>query len=779
MFWESELMVKTNLPVIILKGAVILPYCEFRLDLNNPIDKHILELSEKNHDSHLLIVSPSNPLEESIEIPDLPKLGVVVKVTMKMAIGKNIRIIVQGLNRVNVLSYEDYKNETNILSASITSTTQFAMSPMDETALIRKIQKRVEAYINKVPNASNSILSEISNVNSISKVSDITANYLPIDFERRLEYLNTINPYKRVIMLFEDIKTEEEIMELDKKIDVKLKKVLDDSQKEFILREKIKLIREELGDVNSKENDALMLKEKVDKLDCKDSIKNKIYNEIKKYELMNSNSPEVGVVRNYIDLMLSLPWNNKDKENDDLKVAREILDRTHYGLKKIKDRIIEYLAVKKLSNNETSPIICLVGPPGVGKTTLAKSIAEATNRKFVKISVGGVSDEAMIMGHRRTYIGSNPGKIITAIKKAKVNNPVFLIDEVDKMTRDLKGDPASALLEVLDKEQNKTFVDSYVEEEFDLSNVMFILTANYIENIPIELRDRLEIIELSSYTDFEKLDIAKDYLIKKNLEECGLTNTSISFSDNSLLSIIRNYTREAGVRELDRTIASILRKIATNIVEGSSKKKYIINEKNITNYLGAYKYNDNLVLENSIGTFNALAFTSFGGETLKVEVTYYKGDGKIILTGQLGDVMRESCEIALSYIKANCNSFGIDYEELSNSNIHIHALDGAVKKDGPSAGIAITTAIISAFKKKKVANNIGATGEISLNGNILPIGGLKEKSIGAKKGNIDTIIIPAANKKDLEEIEDEIKNGINYIEVSNYMDAYKILFGND
>ena len=534
-----------------------------------------------------------------------------------------------------------------------------------------------------------------------------------------------------------------------------------------------------MGDVNSKENDALMLKEKVDKLDCKDSIKNKIYNEIKKYELMNSNSPEVGVVRNYIDLMLSLPWNNKDKENDDLKVAREILDRTHYGLKKIKDRIIEYLAVKKLSNNETSPIICLVGPPGVGKTTLAKSIAEATNRKFVKISVGGVSDEAMIMGHRRTYIGSNPGKIITAIKKAKVNNPVFLIDEVDKMTRDLKGDPASALLEVLDKEQNKTFVDSYVEEEFDLSNVMFILTANYIENIPIELRDRLEIIELSSYTDFEKLDIAKDYLIKKNLEECGLTNTSISFSDNSLLSIIRNYTREAGVRELDRTIASILRKIATNIVEGSSKKKYIINEKNITNYLGAYKYNDNLVLENSIGTFNALAFTSFGGETLKVEVTYYKGDGKIILTGQLGDVMRESCEIALSYIKANCNSFGIDYEELSNSNIHIHALDGAVKKDGPSAGIAITTAIISAFKKKKVANNIGATGEISLNGNILPIGGLKEKSIGAKKGNIDTIIIPAANKKDLEEIEDEIKNGINYIEVSNYMDAYKILFGND
>lgn len=772
-------MVKTNLPVIILKGAVILPYCEFRLDLNNPIDKHILELSEKNHDSHLLIVSPTNPLEESIEIPDLPKLGVVVKVTMKMAIGKNIRIIVQGLNRVNVLSYEDYKNETNILSASITSTTQFAMSPMDETALIRKIQKRVEAYINKVPNASNSILSEISNVNSISKVSDITANYLPIDFERRLEYLNTINPYKRVIMLFEDIKTEEEIMELDKKIDVKLKKVLDDSQKEFILREKIKLIREELGDVNSKENDALMLKEKVDKLDCKDSIKNKIYNEIKKYELMNSNSPEVGVVRNYIDLMLSLPWNNMDKENDDLKVAREILDRTHYGLKKIKDRIIEYLAVKKLSNNETSPIICLVGPPGVGKTTLAKSIAEATNRKFVKISVGGVSDEAMIMGHRRTYIGSNPGKIITAIKKAKVNNPVFLIDEVDKMTRDLKGDPASALLEVLDKEQNKTFVDSYVEEEFDLSNVMFILTANYIENIPIELRDRLEIIELSSYTDFEKLDIAKDYLIKKNLEECGLTNTSISFSDNSLLSIIRNYTREAGVRELDRTIASILRKIATNIVEGSSKKKYIINEKNITNYLGVYKYNDNLVLENSIGTFNALAFTSFGGETLKVEVTYYKGDGKIILTGQLGDVMRESCEIALSYIKANCNSFGIDYEELSNSNIHIHALDGAVKKDGPSAGIAITTAIISAFKKKKVANNIGATGEISLNGNILPIGGLKEKSIGAKKGNIDTIIIPTANKKDLEEIEDEIKNGINYIEVSNYMDAYKILFGND
>ena len=770
-------MIKTNLPVIILKGAVLLPYCEFRLDLNNAYEKHILELSEKSHDSHILIVSPTNPIEENIDVKDLPKIGTVAKITMKMQIGKNTRIILEGINRVNILEYKDYVNEENVLDAVITSTTQFAMSPVDEKALVRKLLRRVESYVNKVPNVSNSILAQISDVNSISKVSDIVANFLPTDFDRKIEYLHTINPYKRVIMLFEDIKTEEEILELDKKIDIKLKKALDDNQKEFILREKIRLIREELGDVNLKESDVNLLKDKIDKFKCPKSIKDKLYSELKKYELMNSNSPELGVVRNYIELMLSLPWEESTKENKDLKLARKRLDATHHGLDKVKDRIIEYLAVKELSDSLKSPIICLVGPPGVGKTTLAKSIAECTNRNFVKISVGGVNDEAEIVGHRRTYIGSNPGRIITAMKKSKSNNPVFLIDEIDKMTKDIKGDPASSLLEVLDPEQNKYFVDSYVEEEFDLSKVMFILTANYLYQIPEALRDRLEIIELSGYTEYEKLDIAKKHLVKKQIVEHGLSNKNVSISDNAILCIIRNYTKEAGVRDLEREIAKILRKIATNIVNNEDvKKKYSITEKNIENYLGKKKY---LIDENNkklpAGVVNGLAYTEFGGTILPIEVIYYKGKGNLILTGTLGDVMKESAKIALSYIKSNYEEFGIDYDLLTESDIHIHVPEGAVPKDGPSAGITLTTALISAFTKKEIDNKLAMTGEITLTGEILPIGGLKEKCIGAHRSGINRIILPVKNEKDIEDVPEEIKKEIKFIFVKNYKEVYKII----
>jgi len=772
-------MIKTNLPVIILKGAVLLPYCEFRLDLSNSFEKHILELSEKHHDSHILIVSQTNPLEEDVDINSLPKIGTIAKISMKMQIGRNTRIILEGINRVNVLEYNDYENEKNILNAVITSTTQFAMNPMDEKALVRKLLRRVESYITKVPNMSNSILGQISDVFSISKVSDVVANYLPVEFERRLEYLKTINPYKRVIMLFEDIKTEEEILELDKKIDVKLKKVLDDSQKEFILREKIRLIREELGDVNLKESDANILKGKIDKINCPKNIKDKLYSELKKYELMNSNSPELGVVRNYIELMLSLPWEESSKENKDLKLARKRLDSTHYGLDKVKERIIEYLAVKQISEGLKSPIICLVGPPGVGKTTLAKSIAECTGRNFVKISVGGVNDEAEIIGHRRTYIGSNPGRIINAMKKSKTNNPVFLIDEIDKMTKDIKGDPASSLLEVLDPEQNKHFVDSYVEEEFDLSNVMFVLTANYLYQIPEALRDRLEIIELSGYTEYEKLDIAKKHLIKKEILEHGLKDKNVTITDNAILTIIRNYTKEAGVRELEREIAKVLRKITTSIASGDEvKKKYSVSEKNIENYLGKKKYSyeeNNKKLPS--GVVNGLAYTEYGGTILPIEVAFYKGKGNLTLTGSLGDVMKESAKIALSYIKSNYEYFNINYELLTESDIHIHVPEGAVPKDGPSAGITLTTALISAFTNKEISNKIGMTGEITLRGEVLPIGGLKEKCIGAHRGGINTIIIPKNNEKDLEEIPDDIKKDINFILVNNYKDVYKVVRG--
>ena len=771
-------MVKTNLPVILLRGAVLLPYCEFRLELNNDIDKHILKLSEDFHDKHILIVSPSNPLEEVIEIDSLPKIGTVAKINMKMELGNITRIMLEGVNRVKVEEYVNYGENDSVLNAVITSTTQFAMSPLDETALIRKLNRRVETYVSKVPNISNGILSQISNVNSISKISDIVANYLPIEFERKLEYLNTINPYKRVIMLFEDIKTEEEIVELDKKIDLKLKEALDNSQKEYVLREKIRLIKEELGDINLKENDVEILKDKISKLKCNSKVKDKLYSELKKYEMMNSNSPEVSVVRNYIDLMLSLPWNTLSKENKNLRLVKERLDNTHYGLDNVKERIIEFLAVKELSNDLKTPIICLVGPPGVGKTTLARSIAESIDRKFVKISVGGVNDEAEIIGHRRTYIGSSPGKIISAMKKCKVNNPVFLIDEIDKMTKDVKGDPASTLLEVLDPEQNKYFTDSYVEEEYDLSHVMFILTANYLYQIPEALRDRLEIIEINGYTEYEKLDIAKKHLITRLLKEHGLDDKNVSISDNALMMIIRNYTKEAGVRELERCISKIFRKIAKEIVvNDASIKKYKITEKNLIEYLGKKKFlYEELDKNDESGIANGLAYTEYGGVLLPIEVTYYKGKGALILTGSLGNVMKESAEIALSYIKSHYDEFGINYKLLTDSDIHIHVPEGAVPKDGPSAGITLTSALISAFTNKPIDKSIGMTGEITLRGTVLPIGGLKEKTMGAHRSGIKKILIPSKNECDLEEIPSEIKKDIKFVLVNNYEDVYKEIY---
>jgi len=624
---------------------------------------------------------------------------------------------------------------------------------------------------------SNSVLAQITEVNSISKISDIVANYLPIEFERRLEYLNTVNPYKRVIMLFEDIKTEEEILELDKKIEYKLKESLDKSQKDYILKEKIRIIKEELGEVDSKEKDINELKEKINKLKCPSKVTDKLNEELRKYSIINPNSPEIGIVRNYIELMLSLPWEVISKENKDLTLARKRLDSTHYGLDKVKDRIIEFLAVKQLSNNLKTPIICLVGPPGVGKTSLAKSIAKSIDRSFVKISVGGVNDESEIVGHRRTYIGSSPGKIITALKRIKTSNPVFLIDEIDKMTKDIKGDPASSLLEVLDPEQNKYFVDSYIEEEFDLSKVMFILTANYLYQIPEALRDRLEVIQISGYTEYEKLDIAKKHLIKNEIIEHGLKDYNVKISDDAIMTIIRNYTKEAGVRELERLIATILRKIATGIVKDKIKKKtYSIEEKDLEKYLGKkkYLYNDNE--ENPIpGIVNGLAYTEFGGVILPIEVTYYKGKGNLVLTGSLGDVMKESAQISLSYIKNHYKNYSIDYKVLENSDIHIHVPEGAVPKDGPSAGITLTTALISSFTNIPINNNIAMTGEITLRGNILPVGGLKEKIIGAHRSGIKVIILPKKNEKDMEDIPEDIKKEMKFIFVNQYSEVIDVI----
>ncbi|MDD4027737.1 MAG: endopeptidase La [Bacilli bacterium] len=769
-------MLKTNLSVILLRGIVLLPHCELRIEINNDIEKKIIENAEKYNDGMILIVSPINPLEEVVSIKDLLNIATIGKVKLKIQLKDEVtRVVIEGINRVNVVEYINAENHT--FEANIEPTTRFVINEKDETALIRKLVGEVEGLISKVPYMSNSILNEISNEKSIAKITDLVANYLPLAFERKLDFLKTVNPYTRVIMLIEDIKTEEEIISIDEKIESELKKQLEDSQKEFILREKIRIIKEELGDISVKDSDVEILRTKIEKLKCNKKVKDKLYNELKKYEMMNANSPEMGVVRNYIDWLLDLPWNVFSKEELDLNKARRTLDESHYGLDKVKTRIIEFLAVKQVTNNMKSPIICLVGPPGTGKTTLAMSIAKAINRNFVKISVGGINDEAEIIGHRRTYIGANPGRIISTMKKAKTSNPVFLIDEIDKMTKNYKGDPASAMLEILDKEQNKYFIDNYIEEEYDLSNVMFILTANNIYDIPEALRDRLEIIKLSGYTEYEKLDIAKKHTIFRELKEHRIKNGNIKFDDLGILTIIRHYTKEAGVRELERLIESIIRKIITERINNKNLDNVIINSKNVEKYLGKkiYMYSEK---ENNeeIGVATGLAYTESGGDILPIEATYYNGKGNLLLTGSLGDVMKESAQIALSYIKGHCSLYNIDYNLLQNSDIHIHVPEGAIPKDGPSAGITVTTAIISAFTNKCVNKNIAMTGEITLRGTVLPIGGLKEKAIGANRSKIKTIILPKKNERDLDEIPDEIKKNLKFKFVSNYEEVYKLIF---
>ena len=515
----------------------------------------------------------------------------------------------------------------------------------------------------------NAIMSQLNKANNLSDLCDLIGSFLSIDISRKKKYITIIDPIERCKRLIEDMSEDLKFIELEQKIEKEVEKKLNDTQKEYFLREKIRAMQEELGEVNSKDDEVVKLKKKCAKLKCNSKIKERIRREIERYESISSNSPELGMIREYLDWMLNLPWNNYTKDNDDLKSVKDILDSSHYALEEVKDRILEYLAVKQNTNNLRSPILCLVGPPGVGKTSLALSIAESLGRKAAKISVGGINDEAEIIGHRRTYIGANPGRIIQGIRRAGTTNPVFIIDEIDKMTKDIKGDPASSLLEVLDPEQNSKFSDHYIEEEFDLSQVMFIATANYMEQIPYELRDRLEIIQVSSYTEYEKLDIAKEHLIPKELEEHGLTSLQVQIDDNALLSLIRNYTKEAGVRELERVIATLFRKIVKKILLDKTDVFYQIDEKMIEEFLGKKKY---LYMEtsskNEIGVVNVMAYTVFGGDILPIEVTLYKGKGELILTGSLGDIMRESCQIALSYIKANAKKFMIPTKILEEND---------------------------------------------------------------------------------------------------------------
>ena len=762
----------SKLFVLIINDMVIFPNNEVRIEYDNNYDKQMVDIVDKIDDNLMLIV---NPIDESnIDVTSFPKYGVLGRLKLKINVpnGKT-RIVIEGIERVEISSIEeegsffraDYK-EVNILEDE------------DSKKYFDILVKALENYISKAPYMSNAILSQLNGIDELNDLCDLIVSFLPLKYEDKKKYVTTISPIKRAKYLIEDMNRDLKFVELEQKIEAEVDKELNETQKEYFLREKIKLMQKEIGETNNKDVEVQRLRKKASKLKCNAKVREKIKRELERYDSLNSNSPELGMINEYLDWMINLPWNNYTKDTNDLKKVKSILDSSHYSLEEVKDRILEYLAVKQNTHNLRSPILCLVGPPGVGKTSLALSIAKSLNRKAAKISVGGINDEAEIVGHRRTYIGANPGRIIQGIRKAGSTNPVFIIDEIDKMTKDIKGDPASSLLEVLDPEQNSKFSDHYIEEEFDLSKVMFIATANYVEQIPYELRDRLEIINISSYTEYEKLDIAKKHLVPKELEEHGLTSLEVQISDEALMVLIRNYTKEAGVRELERVIASLFRKIVKKILLDKNNIFYNIDEYMIEELLGKKKYyymeNNN---QDEVGVVNGMAYTIFGGDILPIEVTLFKGKGDLILTGSLGDVMQESCHIALDYVKSNMDLFNIDSKVFIENDIHIHVPEGAVNKDGPSAGVTITTSLISLFKNIKVDSKVAMTGEITLRGRVLGIGGLKEKVIGAHRAGIKKVFIPLENEKDLDEIPKEIKNDIEFILVNNYMEIYNELFG--
>ncbi len=767
-------MVETNLPVLMLRNILLFPYNEIRVEFIKIKDKKIIDNAIKFNDNHILLINMADPLEERPSIESLPDVGIIGRIKSKIELSNGVfRVVIVGLSRVQVLNYLD--NEDGYNEAFVVPSREFDDDIKEEEALRRILVKNLNNYIDTSSMMSNSVLGRIAGVDNIDKLTDIVASELPVSYSNKIKYLYEINPIQRMKKLIEDLQKEIETVQLENEIELNLKEKIDSSQREFLLREKIRIIKEELGESTIKDSEIEDLRKKIDRKNAPEEIKLRLNEEFNRYCYSSQASAEVSVIRTYIDWLLNLPWLEKTQDNYKTDEVMEILNETHYGLDDVKYRIVSFVAVMQHTNNVSGPILCLIGPPGVGKTTLAKSVAKSLGRKFVKISVGGVSDEAEIIGHRRTYLGANPGKIIQGMKKAGVNNPVFLIDEIDKLTKDYRGDPASALLDVLDKEQNGNFCDNYIEEEFDLSNVLFILTANDISKIPNALRDRLEVIELSSYTNYDKFEIAKKYLIPKLFKEYKIRDYNISINDFAINKIITDYTKEAGARELSRKIEEICRKV---IVDDISD--IIIKVSNLKEFLGNSKYyhqkND---ISKDSGVVNALAYTIYGGEILKVSVVKFKGTGKFKITGSVGDVMKESIEVAFSYIKSKANYFDIDEKVFDNNDFHFHIEEGATPKDGPSAGISITTAIISLLKDEVIEHDVSMTGEMTLRGKIIPIGGLKEKIIAAVVNDIKRVFIPVDNSKDLDEIPDMVKNKLDIILVRDYLDIYYYLFNKE
>ena len=771
-------MIKSNLPVILLKKLVLLPGEEVRVEIKSDISKKVTEISKLYHDDEVLIVCPLNTLEEKPDTSDLSRIGVVGKINSVIDLPNgNKRVIITGLYRVKIISYVNYSNEEDILDSIITGI-DLSESEIEWTAYQRKLQAELEQYIDKNPLIGNSIMSELKSGCNLDKMTDLIANFLPLSFEKKLNLMLDSSPISRCKTLIKELAVETAVIDLEGHIENEIKKGLDDTQKEFILKEKLRVIKDELGETNTKEEDILNYRNLANSGKYPERIKEKLLSEIERYNATSEMSPDAGIIRNYIEYLLNVPWYIETKDEKDLLKIEKKLNDTHYGMKKAKERVIEYIAVKSITNEVSSPIICLVGPPGVGKTTFAESISQALNRNFVKISLGGMSDSAELVGHRRAYIGSNPGKIVTSLIKCGSNNPVFLLDEVDKLKKDYKGDPASTLLDILDVSQNKRFTDNYIDEEIDLSKILFILTANDITNIPPALLDRLEIIELTGYTDSEKLFISENYLIPTSLRKHGLKNTTIKFEEPAIKKIINEYTSESGVRELERDINKIVRKVITEHIKSSRKIVSIrIKENDINHFLEQELYKESKYKEIiHPGVVTAVACSTVGGVSIYIECTTFKGTGRYTFTGSLGDMTKESIEIAISYIKSNAKRFDVDEDFFINNDIHINFTEGAINKDGPSAGIAVVTAILSHIKGVIISDKISLTGEITLNGDILKVGGLKEKTIACERLKLEKLFIPKDNMNDIEWLEKDLRNNIEFVPVSNYLEIYEKIF---
>ena len=751
------------MPLLPLRGLLVYPSMVLHIDVGRERSVAALEQAMLS-DSTIFLATQKDLRVEAPDKKDLYDIGTVaiVKQMLKLPNG-TLRILVEGVTRGKIVEYREEKDFTVV---DVDSEKDETFKDAETEALMRTVLTYFEKYAKSSNKITTETIESVLDIEEPGRLADVISSHLPFKVSEKQDILAIFNVKKRLDHLIIRLHDEQEILNLEKKINTKVKQAMERTQKEYYLREQMKAIQTELGDREGKTGEVSELRKKIDEANMPDSTRKVALKELDRYEKLPAASAESGVIRNYIEWLVSIPWSKKTNDRLDVGIAEEILNRDHDGLEKVKERVIEYLSVRQLMNSLRGPILCLVGPPGVGKTSLARSIAESLDRKFVRVSLGGVRDESEIRGHRRTYVGAMPGRIIQGMKKAGSTNPVFLLDEIDKMSNDFRGDPSAAMLEVLDPEQNSTFSDHYIEEPYNLSDVLFLATANDLSTIPGPLLDRMEVISIAGYTELEKTAITKNHLIPKQMKEHGLKKAQIAIKDEAIIDLIRYYTREAGVRGLERQVATVCRK-AAKIIVSAEKKKVTVSSKVLVEMLGKHRFSyGQAETENQVGVATGLAYTTVGGDTLQIEVSLTPGKGKIQLTGKLGDVMKESAQTALSYVRSLTHKLGVDADYFELHDLHIHVPEGAVPKDGPSAGITMATAIVSAITGKAIKREVGMTGEITLRGRVLPIGGLKEKSLSAHRAGLTTIILPKDNERDIDDIPDTIREQLTFKLVS-------------